>query len=180
MTACGQTSTHFPHWMHRASSHAGISSAIPRFSHRAVPVGYVPSAGSALTGSASPSPAIIRAVTRRTKSGAPARTGGHWFPSPVTVPGTATSLRCSSAASTASQFLCTTVAPRRPYVFSMAFLIAAMASSRGNTPLIAKKQACITVLTRPPIPASCATRLPSMANIRRRLSMICRWTGRGR
>ena len=41
-----------------------------RFSHCAVPLGYVPSTGSALTGSSSPRPAIIRAVTSRTKAGA--------------------------------------------------------------------------------------------------------------
>ena len=62
-----------------------------RFSHRAVPVGYVPSAGSALTGSVSPSPAIIRAVTAWTKSGASAGTGGRRSASLVTVSGTVTS-----------------------------------------------------------------------------------------
>ena len=42
-----------------------------RFSYCVVPVGKVPSTGSALTGSWSPSPAIMIAVTRWTKSGAP-------------------------------------------------------------------------------------------------------------
>ena len=54
-----------------------------RFSHRAVPVGNVPSTGSALTGSRSPSPASIRAVTRCTKSGASAGTGGPARSTPV-------------------------------------------------------------------------------------------------
>ena len=36
----------------------------------------------------------------------------------------------------------------------MAFLICSMASSRGNTPLMAKKQVCMMVLMRVPIPAS--------------------------
>src|SRR5574340_54818 len=38
ITACGHTSTHFPHCMHSSSSHTGISLAIFRFSHIAVPV----------------------------------------------------------------------------------------------------------------------------------------------
>jgi hypothetical protein len=40
-----------------------------RFSHRDVPDGQVPSDGIALTGSSSPRPAIIGAVTCRTNSG---------------------------------------------------------------------------------------------------------------
>ncbi len=51
MTACGQTSTHLPHWMQTFSSHTGISSEMLRFSHCAVPVGNVPSIGILLTGS---------------------------------------------------------------------------------------------------------------------------------
>ena len=39
----------------------------------------------------------------------------------------------------------------------MAFLICAMASSRGSTPLMAKKQVCMMVLMRVPMPASRAT-----------------------
>ncbi|GIV85456.1 MAG: hypothetical protein KatS3mg052_2463 [Candidatus Roseilinea sp.] len=39
----------------------------------------------------------------------------------------------------------------------MASLILAMASSRGSTPLTAKKQTCMTVLMRLPMPASRAT-----------------------
>ena len=61
-----------------AGSHTGISTARSRFSHCAVAVGHVPSTGNALTGSASPLPAIITAVTRCTKSGAsPATTAGR-------------------------------------------------------------------------------------------------------
>ncbi len=45
----------------------------------------------------------------------------------------------------------------------MADLIAAMASSRGSTPEMAKKQVCSTVLIRPGSPASRATSLASMA-----------------
>ena len=39
LTACGQTRTHLPHWMQSASSQAGISAAMLRFSQRAVPLG---------------------------------------------------------------------------------------------------------------------------------------------
>ncbi len=54
----------------------GISSAILRFSQRVVPIGQVPSGGSAETGRASPSPASIAAVTVFTKSGAASETTG--------------------------------------------------------------------------------------------------------
>ena len=39
----------------------------------------------------------------------------------------------------------------------MASLILPMASSRSSTPLMAKKQVCITVLMRVPMPVSRAT-----------------------
>ncbi len=70
MQACGQTMAHLPQSMQIASSQTGIGGAMARFSHLVVPVGKVPSTGSALTGSRSPSPAIRRAVTVCTKSGA--------------------------------------------------------------------------------------------------------------
>jgi hypothetical protein len=114
ITACGQTSTHFPHWMQMSGSHTGISLAMPRFSHRAVPVGKVPSAGSALTGSASPSPAISRAVTCCTKGGASGGTGGRRSMVLVASAGKSTSWRWPSAASTAAQFRRTTAGPRLP------------------------------------------------------------------
>ena len=44
----------------------------------------------------------------------------------------------------------------------MDFLIWAMASSRGSTPEMAKKQVCITVLMRVPMPVSRATAKASM------------------
>ena len=75
----------------------------------------------------------------------------------VTASGALTSWRCASAASTAAKFFCTTASPRLPYVFWMERLIAAMASSRGKTPLMAKKQVCMIVLTRCPMPVSLAT-----------------------
>ena len=69
MTLCGHTIEHCPHWMHRSASQIGTCSAMLRFSYCVVPVGYVPSIGSALTGSASPRPSSITAVTLRTKAG---------------------------------------------------------------------------------------------------------------
>ncbi len=74
----------------------------------------MPSAGRALTGRASPSPAIIRAVTRRTNSGASAGTAGRRSAVAVTRDGTGTSTRWASVASTASQLRRTTGSPRRP------------------------------------------------------------------
>ncbi len=61
---------HLPQSMQIEASQIGIIWAIARFSYLVVPVGNVPSTGIALTGSRSPSPAISRAVTSRTKSGA--------------------------------------------------------------------------------------------------------------
>src|SRR4029453_7884686 len=69
MAACGHTTPHSLHWMQTFGSHTGISSARFRFSHFAVPTGQVPSTGNALTGSRSPLPASITAVTFCTKSG---------------------------------------------------------------------------------------------------------------
>ena len=140
----------------------------------------VPSTGNALTGSWSPSPAIMRAVTSldefrrlrrhrrpacpscwtRDRGPAPRADARGWHPP-----------RPSSSARPP--------APRFPYVFSMACLMAAMASSRGSTPLMAKKHVCITVLMRPPMPASRATRSPSTTKNRRCLAMIVAWTARG-
>ena len=67
---CGQAATQWLHWVQSSSFQMGISSAILRFSQRVVPIGQVPSGGSAETGRASPSPASIAAVTVFTKSGA--------------------------------------------------------------------------------------------------------------
>jgi hypothetical protein len=45
---------------------------------------------------------------------------------------------------------------------AIASLMRAMASSRGSTPAMAKKQVCMMVLMRPPSPAADATREASM------------------
>src|SRR5262249_10546363 len=75
MTACGQTIAHLPHWMQVTGSQTGISVAMLRFSYCAVPVGNVPSHGSALTGSSSPQPAMIGPSTSRTNGGAVSESG---------------------------------------------------------------------------------------------------------
>ena len=77
IAAWGQTSAHLAQSMQIDGSQIGISCAMLRFSQRAVSVGKVPSTGNADTGSRSPWPAIIFAVTRCTNSGASAGTGGR-------------------------------------------------------------------------------------------------------
>ena len=47
IAACGQSSTQIAHWVQTSASQIGISSAMLRFSHCVVPVGNVPSTGSA-------------------------------------------------------------------------------------------------------------------------------------
>src|SRR6476646_9226036 len=63
MTECGQTKLQLPHWMQVSGSHTATRSEMLRFSYAAVPLGYVPSTGNALTGSSSPRPASIMPVT---------------------------------------------------------------------------------------------------------------------
>src|SRR5215472_11371857 len=96
MAACGQTKAHLLHWMQILLSQRGTSSAMVRFSHFVVPVGQVPSTGKAETGSRSPLPAIITAVTRWTKSGADSETSGGRHADAVTLSGTDTSYRWES------------------------------------------------------------------------------------
>src|SRR3972149_8284186 len=111
MAACGQAMTHLLHWVQLTGCHAGISSARLRFSHFAVAVGQVPSTGNALTGSASPLPESITAVTLCTKSGAlPETTGGRRI-SEVALAGTRTSCRCTRESATTAEVLVTTSPP---------------------------------------------------------------------
>ena len=114
IAAWGQTSAHLAQSMQIDGSQIGISRAMLRFSHRAVSVGNVPSTGSADTGSRSPFPAIIVAVTRRTKSGDSAGTGGSTWRSPPAVDGTSISWSAAIAPSTAEKFRDRTVSPRFP------------------------------------------------------------------
>ena len=83
------------------------------------------------------------------------------LPSPLTAPG-ATWWSRSSERSMAAWLRCTTVSPRFPYAFSTKALMAAMASASGSTPESLKKQGCITVLMRLPMPTSAATAKASM------------------
>src|ERR1700739_399366 len=62
----------------------------------------------------------------------------------------------------------------------MLFLISEMASSRGSTPLMAKKHVCMMVLMRPPIPVWRATSYPSITKNFSCLSVICCCTALGR
>ncbi len=78
-----------------------------RFSYALVPEGKVPSAGMRLTGISSPRPASIRAVTRRTNSGASSGTIDGRSRSLVAVAGTATSKSRASVPSTAAKLLAT-------------------------------------------------------------------------
>ena len=86
MAACGQTMAHLPQSMQIDSSQMGICCAMARFSHCVVAVGKVPSTGMALTGSRSPWPAMMRAVTSFTKSGAASGTSAANVVSVLTVP----------------------------------------------------------------------------------------------
>ena len=113
MAACGQTIAHLLHWMQIFSSHTGMSRAMFRFSHFAVPVGHVPSGGNALTGRRSPLPARRTPETRWTKSGASVETAGGMCRCVVTDAGTFTSLRPAAAPSTAAKFFWRTSSPRR-------------------------------------------------------------------
>jgi len=113
IAAWGQTRAQRPQSMQMSGSQIGISSAMERFSHMAVPVGNAPSTGSADTGSRSPLPASIMAVTRLTNSGAISGTGSEILRGPAASP-TATSNKPSIARSTASSFLRTTTSPLLP------------------------------------------------------------------
>ena len=72
--------------MQMDASQIGIIWAMARFSYFVVPDGNVPSAGSALTGNRSPSPAISREVIRATKSGTSPATAWVVGRSLLTVP----------------------------------------------------------------------------------------------
>ena len=177
--ACGHTIAHLLHWMHTLASQTGSWLARLRFSQRAVPVGQVPSAGKALTGSRSPWPASMTAVSRCTKSGALGDTGGGRTQVAVTCAGIEISCKCASVSSTTARFLAMISGPFLRYVFSSSCLMWPMASSRGNTPANAKKQVCITMLMRPAMPARRATSSASTANTRSLRSRMVACTSRG-
>ena len=111
IVAWGQTIAHLPQSMQIAGSQIGIIWAIARFSYFVVPVGKVPSTGSALTGSRSPSPAISRDVIRATKSGTSSGTGGV-VARPLVTPPSGTWARRSSEWSIAAKLRATVASPR--------------------------------------------------------------------
>ncbi len=113
---------HLAHSMQSSGSQIGISSAMERFSYCVVSVGNVPSMGRAETGRRSPSPARMRDVTRSTKSGTCAGTGGRRWIAEVT-PGISSCTRPATAASTARSLRSTTTSPKRPYDLEMAALM---------------------------------------------------------
>ena len=114
IAACGHTSGQIAHCVQIVSSQIGISCAMLRFSHWVVPVGNVPSTGSADTGSRSPLPSSIIAVTRCTKSGAAFGTIGRRVHSESARSGTLTSAIAASEPSTAAKLRASTVSPRLP------------------------------------------------------------------
>src|SRR5688500_1415391 len=114
MAACGHTIAHLLHWMQIPGSQTGISSAIERFSHCAVAVGQVPSTGKAETGSRSPLPAIMTAVTRFTNSGAFSEMRGGRRREEVAATGSETSCRLARVSSTDAKLRRTTSAPFLP------------------------------------------------------------------
>ena len=133
-----------------------------RFSYWVVPEGYEPSTGSAETGRSSPRPMSILAVTSRTNFGAFSGTAASRPCVLVAFAGTFTWWRWAIDSSTAAWFFVTISADFLPYVFVMAFLTASMATWRGSTPEIAKKQVCRTVLVRRPRPTARATSVASI------------------
>ena len=112
IVAWGQTMAHLPQSMHTSGSQIGISLAIERFSYFVVPVGKVPSTGSALTGRRSPSPLISIVVTRLTKSGASSGTVTAIDRALVAAAGTSTRWRLASAVSMAAKLRSMMARPR--------------------------------------------------------------------
>ena len=153
IAAWGHTRAQRAQSMQIDSSQIGIVAARPRFSKRAVPVGNTPSTGIALTGSRSPSPASMRAVTRCTKSGASAGTAERR--ERVESATTGTTRQCSSftVSLMAETLASTTGPPRLPYALRTDFSTAAMASSSGIKLVSAKKATCMIVLICPANPA---------------------------
>jgi hypothetical protein len=180
IVAWGQTMAHLPQSMQTSGSQMGISLAIERFSYFVVPVGNVPSTGSALTGRRSPSPLISIVVTRCTKSGASSGTVTSIDRTLVATTGTSTRWRLASAVWMAAKLRSMIARPRFAYVDSTAALIFSMATSGGSTPESWKKQGCITVLMRLPISASRATRFASITHSWMSLSRISRCTSMGK
>ncbi len=179
IVACGQTMAHLPQSMQTSGSQIGMVWAMARFSYLVVPLGKVPSTGSALTGSRSPSPAITREVKRATKSGTSTGTGGVVGRSLLTLP-SGTCARRSSELSMARKLRWTMASPRLAYVFSTKALIRAIASSAGRIPASWKKHGCMMVLIRLPMPASSATATASITQKSISLSRSSCWTPPGR
>ena len=137
-----------------------------RFSHRAVPVGNVPSTGQRADRAAGRRPRRASARSRAGRSPEPrAAPAGRRRVVAVAVRRHADLVRARRAPRPRPPG---SAAPRsRPACrrsSSIDARIAAIASSRGSTPESAKKHGCMTVLMRPPIPASRATAFASITH----------------
>ena len=120
-------------------------------------------------------------MTSRTKSGTSAGLAAAASPSAAAgksaaTSGSSTLARPARAASMAAKLRSTTAWPRRPYVFSTAPLISAMAWSAGSMSVSAKKHTCSTVLVRFPSLACEAMRAASMTHSLMSRSAIWRCT----
>ncbi|OQC55921.1 MAG: hypothetical protein BWX54_01655 [Verrucomicrobia bacterium ADurb.Bin018] len=113
MQAWGHTKEQVPHWMHSFSSQIGTESETLRFSHRVVAEGKVPSIGILETGSESPSPTMMVAMTSLTNSGACGETVGGISMVEVTAL-YGISYRLARVSSTALKFCWTISSPLRP------------------------------------------------------------------
>ncbi len=114
IVAWGQTKLHWLHWMQFSGIHFGHSTAMPRFSSRAVPVGMAPSKGILETGSESPLNRVTGSMTSLAKASA---SSGMIFVTGadlVILAGTGTASRAAEARSMESQFIWTTSLPLRP------------------------------------------------------------------
>ena len=143
--------------MQMSGSQTGISSVMIRFSHCVVPVGNVPSTGIALTGSTSPLPAMMVAVTFFTNSGALSDTVGGISMVLVACAGHLYLVQVASGGIDCGKVLLNDLLTALAISLLNGVLDLAIASSCGSTPLMAKKQVCMIVLMRAPMPVSPAT-----------------------
>ena len=108
------------------------------------------------------------------------RHNGRAIPVARRVAGTLTSCKRSSVPSTARKLRCDHLLALFGIGLADRLLDATIASSRGSTPEMAKKQVCRMVLMRPRSPTSCAAFEASMTKKRSLCSMICCCIERGR
>jgi hypothetical protein len=129
-----------------------------RFSHCVVPVGKVPSRGMALTGRSSPSPGDDARGKFLTKSGAAAGTGGRMSKGGG---GFGRNLHFERQVAQRGIHGGEVLLHHGLAALAVGLLDGVLDGgdgfSRGSTPLMAKKQVCMMVLMRPPMPVFLAT-----------------------